>query len=199
MQGKILDFSVQSSTGVISGQDNKRYQFSGSEWKEQQLPRRGMAVDFDVDAQGNAIAVYSALAGSTVNSATDVISQFKEKSEDQYSPFDWFLKCLKHYATFAGRARRKEFWFFLLFCAIGGGVAIVVDSTLQADMIIYLLYAFAMLIPAISVSVRRLHDIGKSGWWYWISAIPFIGVVLSIIWYAKEGDAEANQYGQPTK
>ena len=66
-------------------------------------------------------------------------------------------------------------------------------------MIIYLLYAFAMLIPAISVSVRRLHDIGKSGWWYWISAIPFIGVVLAIIWYAKEGDAEANQYGQPTK
>jgi hypothetical protein len=65
MQGKILDFSVQTNSGIISGDDQQRYSFVGSEWKEQQLPKRGMSVDFDVNTDGHATAIYAALASPT--------------------------------------------------------------------------------------------------------------------------------------
>ena len=96
MQGKILDFSIQTNSGIISGDDQKRYPFAGSEWKEQQLPKRGMSVDFDVNEQEQAVGVYAALASASSN----IISQFQEKTEEQYSAFDWFLKCMKNYLNF---------------------------------------------------------------------------------------------------
>jgi uncharacterized membrane protein YhaH (DUF805 family) len=195
MQGKILDFSVQTNTGVISGLDNNRYEFLGSEWKEQQVPKRGMQVDFDVDVQGKAIAVYSALPQ---NVSTDVISQFKEKTEDNYSPFDWCLKCLKNYVNFQGRARRKEYWFFVLFNVIGLLVAMVVDAICGTEVVFYALYLLAIALPLLAVSIRRLHDIGRSGWWYLIVLLPVAGFILLLYWFSKAGDAQDNLYGQPS-
>jgi hypothetical protein len=78
MQGKILDFSVQTNSGIISGDDQQRYSFVGSEWKEQQLPKRGMSVDFDVNTDGHATAIYAALASP--NTST-IIQQFQEKGK----------------------------------------------------------------------------------------------------------------------
>lgn len=197
MQGQILDFSIQQNTGVITGNDQKRYHFKGSEWKEQQHPRRGMQVDFDVDDNGEAIAIYSALHLSA--HSNNIIQDFKEKSEDQYSAFDWFLKALKNYVNLNGRARRKEYWFFFLFNMIGVLIAMILDAILGTEVLFYVLYLLAVALPVLGVSVRRLHDIGKSGWWYLVCLIPLVGIVLLFIWFAKEGDAHANQYGQPSK
>lgn len=195
MQGKILDFSIQTNSGIISGDDQKRYPFAGSEWKEQQLPKRGMSVDFDVNEQEQAVGVYAALASASSN----IISQFQEKTEEQYSAFDWFLKCMKNYLNFGGRARRKEFWFFMLFNMLGCFTAIVLDTVFGTEIIFYAIYILAMALPVLAVSIRRLHDISKSGWWYLISLIPLVGMIVLILWFTKDGETHANLYGQPSK
>lgn len=138
MQGKILDFSVQTNSGIISGDDQQRYSFVGSEWKEQQLPKRGMSVDFDVNTDGDATAIYAALASP--NTST-IIQQFQEKEESQYSAFDWFLKCMKYYVNFNGRARRKEFWFFALFYLLGAFITMFFRLSLRCrDSVLYVVH-----------------------------------------------------------
>ena len=151
MQGKILDFSIETNSGIISGDDQKRYPFARNEWKE------------------------------------------------QYSAFDWFLKCMKNYLNFSGRARRKEFWFFMLFNMLGCFTALVLDTVFGTEIIFYAIYILAMALPVLAVSIRRLHDISKSGWWYLISLIPLLGMIVLIIWFTWEGETHANLYGQPSK
>jgi uncharacterized membrane protein YhaH (DUF805 family) len=200
MQGKILDFSVQNNTGVISGLDNNRYEFLGSEWKEQQVPKRGMQVDFDVDVQGSAIAVYSALPQATSSKETynKVINQFKEKSEDDYTAYDWCFKCLRNYVNFQGRARRKEYWFFMLVNVVVYINTAWLDSLLGTVVLFNGLFLLAVALPVLAVSIRRLHDIDKSGWWYLIVLVPIAGALLLLYWFSKAGDAQDNLYGQPT-
>ncbi|MCS5551622.1 MAG: DUF805 domain-containing protein, partial [Gammaproteobacteria bacterium] len=77
---------------------------------------------------------------------------------------NWYLKVVKQYADFNGRARRQEYWMFTLFNCIFAVLAMVLDSVLGATPLIYGLYVLAIIIPSIAVSVRRLHDVGKSGW-----------------------------------
>ena len=112
MKGTILDFSIQTNTGIISGDDQNRYTFLGSEWKDASSPQRGVKVDFDLNATGQAIGVYKALGSSTNTGVADLVKT--DQSEEKYSGFHWFVKCLKNYVNFNGRARRKEFWFFNL-------------------------------------------------------------------------------------
>ncbi len=96
--------------------------------------------------------------------------------------------CLRKYADFSGRASRSEFWWFTLF-EFG---ALILSALIHE--IAYELVALALLLPVLAVSARRLHDIGKSGWWMLISAIPLIGLIF-IAWAAKKGDEAANAYG----
>ncbi len=113
----------------------------------------------------------------------------------------WFVKCMKKYADFSGRARRKEYWMFFLFYVIFSTVLSIIDGFIGwgfADGnfgILYLLFALATLIPYLAVFVRRLHDIGKSGWWYFIILIPVVGVIWLIILLATDGEPGENQYG----
>ena len=85
----------------------------------------------------------------------------KVKTEDQYNLIDWFVKCLKNYANFTGRARRKEFWFFTLVYMIITTITIVLDLALKTYGVITGVFILAMIVPSISVAVRRLHDINK--------------------------------------
>ena len=108
----------------------------------------------------------------------------------------WFLKVLKQYADFKGRARRKEYWMFALFCFIigllTGGINGVLASTILG---VSSLIGLALLIPAIAVSVRRLHDIGKSGWNYLFILIPLVGWIILLIWFCKDSQAGENKWG----
>jgi uncharacterized membrane protein YhaH (DUF805 family) len=117
---------------------------------------------------------------------------------------DWYLAVLKNYATFNGRARRKEYWMFALFNFLFAIVAMVVDNILGISFVtgygpVYLLYVLAMLIPGLAVAVRRLHDVGKSGWFMFIALIPIIGGIWLLILMCTEGVAGANQYGENPK
>ena len=180
MKGQILDFSIQAG-GLISSEDGKRYPFKNEEWKEQGIPTRGMKVDFYVDEDGQAVAVYK-----------------------QLSLFALFLEALtKRYAQFSGRASKREFWGFMLFRMVAV-VAIFFVTVIMFEIneslggifsLLCWLFAIALVIPDLSVGVRRLHDIGKSGWWFLIGLVPLIGPIWLIILWCQASVNEDNQWG----
>lgn len=112
---------------------------------------------------------------------------------------NWYLEVLKKYATFSGRARRKEYWMFVLFNMIFTFIITFVDSRLKLRGFFAGIYAIAIIIPSIAVCVRRLHDIGKSGAWYFISFIPLIGSIWKLVLMCREGDYGINEYGENPK
>ena len=118
---------------------------------------------------------------------------------------NWYLKCLKQYADFRGRARRKEYWMFTLFNIIFAIVAMLIDNvvgTVSPELgygVFYVLYVLAMFIPGLAVSVRRLHDVGKSGWMILIALIPLIGVIWLLVLMVTDSNPGENEYGQNPK
>ena len=102
------------------------------------------------------------------------------------------------YADFGGRARRAEYWYFTLFNALVGFVIGLVAGLLGLEWLSYI-WTIGVFVPAIALAVRRLHDIGKNGWWYLIILIPLIGAIWLLILFCKEGDSAANAYGENPK
>lgn len=116
----------------------------------------------------------------------------------------WYFEALKKYAVFNGRARRKEYWMFTLFFIIFIFAAAIVDVVLGTTTedgagILVTVYILAMIIPNISVSVRRLHDLGKSGWLYLINLIPFIGAIFFLVLMCTDGIRGNNNFGPDPK
>ena len=111
---------------------------------------------------------------------------------------DWFVKCLKNYVTFDGRARRKEFWFFMLVSFILGIIVQIIDAILGTDKMLNGLLNLALFLPSLAVGARRLHDTNRSGWWQ-LLALTVIGIIPLIIWWASDTKQENNQWGQPAK
>lgn len=112
---------------------------------------------------------------------------------------NYYLEAMKKYATLEGRARRKEFWMFALMYAVFYTVASVVDMIAGTYGIFGIIYMLASIIPCISVTVRRLHDIGKPGTWFFISFIPIVGQIWILVLVCKEGDHGINKYGLDPK
>lgn len=113
----------------------------------------------------------------------------------------WFVVAVKKYAVFEGRARRKEYWFFVLFYIIFSLVLALVDelagTVLEGTNIGLLgtLYGFALLVPSLAVSVRRLHDTGRSGWWLLINLIPLIGFIVFLVFAVQDSQPGENRFG----
>lgn len=103
--------------------------------------------------------------------------------------------CIRKYVTFSGRASRSEFWYFWLFQFIIGLVLNIVAYLVHFLAFLPLISALFFFLPNMSVAVRRLHDIDKSGWWYWIILVPLIGVILLLVWWCSRGDDEPNRFG----
>ena len=136
---------------------------------------------------------------------------------------EWYLKCLRQYADFSGRARRKEYWMFILFNAIISFVLGFIDGLLGLNLLSYI-YALVIFIPSLAVSVRRLHDIGRCGWWYLLPMVPFIGLsallafgsftssaaiivglaalgtgILMLVWFCTDSEGGSNKWGPNPK
>ena len=112
----------------------------------------------------------------------------------------------KNYANFNGRARRSEFWFFALFNLIIDLAASVINYLIAGSSdttsiigIIYLLYSLATILPALAVSWRRLHDIGKSGAYILFILIPLVGWIFLLAWFVKDSDMGENRFGPNPK
>ena len=96
--------------------------------------------------------------------------------------FEWFVKAVKQYVDFSGRARRKEYWYFTLFYLIFGIVTCYIGF-------------LALLLPSLAVGVRRLHDIGKSGWFLLLALIPIVGSIILIVWLCEDSQPGVNEWG----
>jgi uncharacterized membrane protein YhaH (DUF805 family) len=124
---------------------------------------------------------------------------------------NWYIDVLKKYAVFSGRARRKEYWMFFLFnfiiavvIGIFSGIATAYDANSNTSIApiitgISYLYSLAVLLPSLGVVIRRLHDLGKSGWWYFIAFIPLVGGIWLLVLMCTDGQVGVNQYGPNPK
>ena len=117
----------------------------------------------------------------------------------------WFIAALKKYAVFGGRSRRREYWYFVLFSSIITVVLSIIDGvigTLDSTTGLGLLsgiFTLAILIPTIAVSVRRLHDIDRTGWWFLISFIPLIGTIVLLVFAVQDSTPGGNRFGPNPK
>tara|TARA_B100000795_G_C22755200_1_gene421192 strand:- start:1099 stop:1464 length:366 start_codon:yes stop_codon:yes gene_type:complete len=119
---------------------------------------------------------------------------------------NWYLKVLKQYADFDGRARRTEYWMYTLVNILVIVVLALLDNLTGMSYMegmpygyLTLLYTLAVFIPGLAVAIRRLHDMGKSGWWYLIGLVPFIGGIWLVILLATDGQPQENEYGSNPK
>ena len=108
---------------------------------------------------------------------------------------NWYLEALKQYAVFSGRARTKEYWYFVLFNLIIG----LVLGYIFKGSILFLLCILAVLLPWIGVNVRRLHDTGRSGWWLLIGFVPYVGQIVLLVFMVQDSAADENPYGPNPK
>lgn len=102
----------------------------------------------------------------------------------------------QNYCNFSGRASRSEFWWFQLFGFILGIVIGIVFCWSEDIMNIASgIVSLGLILPNLGLIVRRLHDIGKSGWWFFLCFIPLIGIIILIVWWCKDSQMEQNEYG----
>lgn len=117
----------------------------------------------------------------------------------------WYLEVLRKYAVFNGRAQRKEYWYFVLFNIIITLVLQIIDGAIGSSSaesgtgLLGGLYMLAVLLPGIGVSIRRLHDTSRSGWWMLMALIPLIGIIVLIVFMVQDSRPGANQYGANPK
>jgi len=189
MKGTVLDVNESEGTGIISGNDGRRYSFVTSDLRSTPKPQRGMKVDF-VDDNGVAKDIYKEIG------AVDSVYRTSR---------NWFFEVLRKYAVFGGRARRREYWYFLLFYVLVYMLFILVDvvaGTIDQRIGLGLfsgIYVLATIVPLIAVTVRRLHDTGRSGWWALIGIIPLVGTVIQFILMLLDSEVHENEYGVSPK
>lgn len=113
----------------------------------------------------------------------------------------WYLRALRNYAVFSGRARRKEYWFFLLLTLVFTIVMALIDQVLgtydegTGIGLLTGLYEVAMIVPGLAVTVRRLHDTNRRGWWLLLALIPIVGGIILFVFMVLPGRKGANRFG----
>ena len=112
---------------------------------------------------------------------------------------NWYIDVLKKYAVLKGRARRTEYWMFVLFNCIIAFLLGIVDGIVGSFGVIGLIYCLAVLIPGTAVFVRRLHDTDRSGWWFLIAFLPIIGLIVLLFFMVQDSKPGENRYGKNPK
>ena len=118
-----------------------------------------------------------------------------------------FLNALKKYAVFRGRARRREYWMFVLWYSLLSLPFIILDVMLAAQnggkgepaLVLTSLYSLAMLLPSLAVNIRRLHDVGRSGWWYLLGLVPLAGPIALFVFHIEDSQPDSNKWGPSPK
>ena len=115
------------------------------------------------------------------------------------SAWDWYVTAIRKYAVFDGRAGRSEYWYFVL---VYFGISIVlgfIDGMFGAHGmgLLSAVFCVAMVIPSLSIAIRRLHDTDRSAWWLLIGFVPVAGIIILIVFFASVGTQGSNRYGAP--
>ena len=210
MKGKVLDFSIQKGGGLILGDDGQRYLFVASEWQEQSLPLRDVVVDFEAAGKYAKGVYLLAQTVPQIQAATPTVKPKPFKATDNKEPslLDLAISAVKHkYLLFNGRASRKEFWAVMLFSVLISfalqllytlGFAIS-DNLGLLLALPFVIFALGMVIPQLAVSVRRLHDTDKSGWWLVLGFIPIFGTIALIVLFSLASSEGDNRFGEPAQ
>lgn len=115
------------------------------------------------------------------------------------------LECLKKYVVWKGRAQRAEYWVFFLYLLIGSILLSVIDvatgtfDQASGQGLLSGLFSLAMFLPSLSAFVRRLHDTGRSGWWFWLLLVPLVGPIVLLVFLCQDSEAGRNDYGPSPK
>lgn len=112
---------------------------------------------------------------------------------------NWYLGCWKKYVEFSGRARRQEYWMFVLFNILASVAMTVVDGILGTSGALGGLYSLAVLLPSLAVTFRRLHDTDRSGWWLLICLIPLVGAIVFLVFLCLDSKPGENRFGPNPK
>lgn len=204
MRGEVLEVSGDGEA-LVSGDDGVRYAFATRDVTGF-IVRRGDRIDFvPVDRTATEIILLS--AGATPRPA----SGYPGADADQTSPWGYFVRCLSRYADGHGRARRKEYWYFVLFqllillvplviCIVlagAGGDAPSDSLTLASGLFALIAGAIyvGLVIPGICVTIRRFHDVGLSGWLILLGLIPYLGGLITFIITLLPSEASPNKHG----
>ena len=210
MKGKVLDFSIQKGGGLILGDDGQRYLFVASEWQEQSLPLRDVVVDFEAAGKYAKGVYLLAQTVPQIQAATPTVKPkpFKATDNEEHSLLDLAISAVKHkYLLFNGRASRKEFWAVMLFSVLISfalqllytlGFAIS-DNLGLLLALPFVIFSLGMVIPQLAVSVRRLHDTDKSGWWLVLGFIPIFGTIALIVLFSLASSESDNRFGEPAQ
>ncbi len=127
---------------------------------------------------------------------------------ERHELFKWFLICVMNkYSDFTGRARRKEFWMYTLASFLFSLTFLslsIIASTIAVSLgmlfaLLYVVISLALICPTLALSVRRLHDVGKSGWWLLTGLIPIVGALYLIYVFSQRGQPAPNPYGPDPK
>ncbi|MFD1886661.1 DUF805 domain-containing protein [Paenibacillus wenxiniae] len=111
----------------------------------------------------------------------------------------WYLKVLKDYVNFQGRARRKEYWMYTLISIPIVLILLWLESLIGLNGVLTGLYSLAVFLPGLGVVVRRLHDTDRSGWWVLIALAPFVGPIILLVFMCLEGNPGDNRFGSDPK
>lgn len=229
MRGEILHYDAEQRFGFITGADGKRYSFAREDLRREINLVKGDAVEFQPNGE-RASAIFSVRARTTVpaDSATPVAAaasplagsapvspaHFGRNAESGAAEttglWSYFWRALTaNYLNFAGRARRKEFWSFCLFWAIGFAVLVTIglffdlegdDFERGGDLPIVMvglvgLYVLLTILPWIALLVRRLHDVGLTGWLAILYFVPYIGWLVMLVFGLIPSQVGENRYG----
>ena len=197
MKGTILGFNTKLKEGVIISDNDERYSFDIRDWKEEIEPYKGLRVDFEVE-NGKAKNIYASVE-NLGNLSENIYANSSNKNM-----WEIYMDVIKnHYADFDGRTRRRTFWLFALMDFLMTLGIVILSGLLSglfgSPIFLYILptlYILFMFIPRIALTTRRLHDIGKSGWWQLITLIPYIGGIILLIFLVIKSDPMPNKYGE---
>ncbi|MDQ0315834.1 DUF805 domain-containing protein [Amorphus orientalis] len=209
MRGDVLHYDSESGLGHISGDDGARYTFGRSDLGRSEPIAAGERVDFRVDGTV-ARDIFPAPAPHPSVSATPFA--VSAPIDQPLSFWGYFWACLtSRYVQVSGRARRKEYWAFFVFSILAQflilPVGLVIDGVIRnvvsggipvATIALFGLFYLCMLLPGIAVFVRRLHDIGLSGWFallFYAMSFFYVGVIAMIVVALIPSQAHDNKWG----
>ena len=108
---------------------------------------------------------------------------------------NWYLSVLFKCKVFDGRSHREEYWMFTLCNAIVLFALMLLGAMVRPLLVLFVLYSLAITVPKISVTIRRLHDTGRIGWWCLINLVPVVGWIVFLVYMVQDSQSGTNQYG----
>ncbi len=215
MRGEVLHYDDKIGQGFISGDDGNRYAFARADLQQLQQLWKGSRVDFrpDGDLAHEIFIVETAKTAAVASTGTGqstapAAMPITHDPGEALGLFAYFKRAITaDYVNFRARARRKEFWGFVLFVYLG--IAVIIGIGVSIDfaignmdyeepyvtMVLGGLAWLAVILPSISIMVRRQHDIGLSGWFYLLVLVPYVGGLILFVFALIPSQKHENKWG----